>query len=120
MVGEHLYNGWRFEVGHTLVGSVDLIASVMGLKPRFIEYFNSNINTQSDLADFREEIKKLLDKQFSLCVQVTAHAFNFSEFGNIRQDTQDLETRPSPPVFNHLFSPLDYLDGNGADRKHEC
>lgn len=86
----------------------------MGLKPRFIEYFNYNINTYSDLALFMEEIKKLLDQQLSLTAQLTAHGFSCSEFGNTDQDTVDLDAKPSAYFFNTAFSPLDYSSGNGV------
>ncbi len=103
-----------------MLDSVDIETSVMGLKPRFIEYFNYNINTYSDLAVFSEEIKKLLDKQFSVCTQITAHGYNSSDFGNVAQETQDVENRPSTSFFNPSFSPIDYSSGNGAESKHSC
>ena len=87
----------------------------MGLKPRFIEYFNYNINTYSDLASFTEDIKKLLDQQLSVTAQLTAHGFsNCSEFGSVGQDTLDQDVKPSTSFFNATFSPLDYSGGNGA------
>lgn len=92
----------------------------MGLKPRFIDYFNYNINTCADLAVFTEEVKKLLDKQFTISAQITAYGSNGSELGNIGEDTQDLGVKPSTSFFNQTFSPLDYSSGNGAGARHSC
>lgn len=117
-MGELSYKDQTIEGRHTSLNGVELIASVMGLKARFIEYFSYNINTYPDLEEFKEEIAKLLGKQFSVSVQITAHGFNSSDFGSISQN--NLETKVSSSFFNPSFSTLDYNNENGAGSKHGC
>ncbi len=45
----------------------------MSLRQKYIEYHTSNINTFADIVTLKEELRKLLNNQFSLTVTVTAY-----------------------------------------------
>lgn len=45
----------------------------MSLRQKYIEYHTCNINTFADIVSLKEELRKLLNNQFSLTVTVTAY-----------------------------------------------
>lgn len=92
----------------------------MALRQRYIEYFAYNINTYSDIITLKEELKKLLDNQFIVSLQISAHGHNNSEFGVLSQNSQVEDIKPTSSLFNTPFSPLDYSSpaANGSDQKH--
>lgn len=48
----------------------------MALRQKYIEYHTFNVNTFSDLSSLKEELYKLLTKNFSFSVVVTAYDNN--------------------------------------------
>ena len=90
----------------------------MTLRQRYIEYYNYNINSYADLESLKEELKTLVDKKFSISVQLSAHGYDSSTFDPISPNNQRLESKPGvPPYYTSLF-PVDYSYGSGATDQH--